>query len=51
MLIGSSGVGKTFTKDVIEAMTSLNEVLSLSIKTIHLTSKEYESYLHGLAGL
>lgn len=26
VLIGSSGVGQTFTKEVVEAMTSLNEV-------------------------
>ena len=28
VLIGSSGVGKTFTKEVIEAVTSINEVNS-----------------------
>lgn len=27
VLIGSSGVGKTFTKEVIEAMASFNEVI------------------------
>jgi malate dehydrogenase (oxaloacetate-decarboxylating)(NADP+) len=26
VLIGTSGVGKTFTKEVIEAMASFNEV-------------------------
>lgn len=26
VLIGSSGVGKTFTKEVVEAMASFNEV-------------------------
>lgn len=28
VLIGSSGAGKTFTKEVVETMASLNEVLS-----------------------
>lgn len=28
VLIGSSGVGKTFTKEVVEAMSSFNKVLS-----------------------
>lgn len=28
VLIGSSGVGKTFTKEVVEAMSSINEVPS-----------------------
>jgi malate dehydrogenase (oxaloacetate-decarboxylating)(NADP+) len=28
VLIGTSGVGKTFTKEVVEAMASLNKVLS-----------------------
>ena len=31
VLIGSSGVGKTFTKEVVEAMASLNEVSHLSL--------------------
>jgi hypothetical protein len=31
VLIGSSGVGKTFTKEVVETMASLNKVLSLSL--------------------
>ena len=33
MLIGTSGVGKTFTKEVVEAMASLNEVLPYSLST------------------
>jgi len=28
VLVGSSGVGKTFTKEVIEALSSINEVNS-----------------------
>ncbi|KAJ6758400.1 MALIC ENZYME-RELATED [Salix koriyanagi] len=35
VLIGSSGVGKTFTKEVVEAMASLNEALSLSLSLSH----------------
>lgn len=31
MLIGTSGVGKTFTKEVVEAMASFNQVLILSL--------------------
>lgn len=27
MLIGSSGAGQTFTKEVVEAMSSFNEVI------------------------
>lgn len=27
MLIGTSGVGQTFTKEVVEAMSSFNEVV------------------------
>ena len=36
VLIGSSGVGRTFTKEVVEAMASFNEVISrLSICLIN----------------
>lgn len=31
MLIGTSGVGRTFTKDVVEAMAALNEVGILAL--------------------
>lgn len=34
VLIGSSGVGRTFTKEVIEAVSSFNEVL-LTFSYIH----------------
>ena len=37
VLIGTSGVGKTFTKDVVEAMASFNEVsLSLSFSNLRI---------------
>ncbi|MFS7945002.1 putative malate dehydrogenase (oxaloacetate-decarboxylating) (NADP(+)) [Helianthus anomalus] len=35
VLIGTSGVGQTFTKDVVEAMAAINEVLSLSLSLSH----------------
>lgn len=31
VLVGSSGVGRTFTKEVIEAVSSFNDVNSLSL--------------------
>lgn len=31
VLIGSSGVGQTFTKEVIETMSSFNEVINFFI--------------------
>lgn len=35
VLIGSSGVGKTFTKEVVEAIASFNEVLFLRLCLIY----------------
>ena len=32
VLIGSSGIGKTITKEVVEAMTAFNEVISLQLQ-------------------
>lgn len=43
MLIGTSGVGRTFTKEVVEAMASLNKV-TLSCQCI-LVSKDLYSPL------
>jgi malic enzyme len=31
VLIGTSGVGRTFTKEVVQAMASFNEVICLNI--------------------
>jgi malate dehydrogenase (oxaloacetate-decarboxylating)(NADP+) len=31
VLIGTSGVGRTFTKEVVEAMASFNEVIFFSV--------------------
>lgn len=39
ILIGSSGVGRTFTKEVIEAMASSNEVVSSASQSFWLTKK------------
>ncbi|XP_026448915.1 NADP-dependent malic enzyme-like isoform X1 [Papaver somniferum] len=36
VLIGSSGVGQTFTKEVVEAMSSFNEVIALAQLYLHL---------------
>ncbi|RZC50199.1 hypothetical protein C5167_018630 [Papaver somniferum] len=36
VLIGSSGVGQTFTKEVVEAMSSFNEVIAVSQLYLHL---------------
>lgn len=35
VLIGTSGVGKTFTKEIVKEMASLNEVLSRSDMDTH----------------
>jgi len=35
VLIGTSGVGKTFTKEVVEAMASLNPVGLPSLSYMH----------------
>lgn len=39
MLIGTSGVGKTFTKEVVEAMATVNEVLFPSFRSGFSVSK------------
>ncbi|XP_038711324.1 NADP-dependent malic enzyme [Tripterygium wilfordii] len=47
VLIGTSGVGKTFTKEVVEAMASFNEkplILSLSNPTSHSECTAEEAY-------
>lgn len=35
VLVGTSGVGKTFTKEVVEAMASLNPVGLPSLSYVH----------------
>ncbi|KAJ0741144.1 putative malate dehydrogenase (oxaloacetate-decarboxylating) (NADP(+)) [Helianthus annuus] len=42
VLIGTSGVGQTFTKDVVEAMAAINEVLSLSLTHTHARARARE---------
>ncbi|KAG6471197.1 hypothetical protein ZIOFF_072298 [Zingiber officinale] len=47
ILIGSSGVGKTFTKEVVEAMTTFNEkpiILALSNPTLQSECSAEEAY-------
>ncbi|XP_038699231.1 NADP-dependent malic enzyme-like isoform X1 [Tripterygium wilfordii] len=47
VLIGTSGVGKTFTKEVVEAMSSFNEkpfILALSNPTSHSECTAEEAY-------
>lgn len=44
VLIGSSGVGKTFTKEVVKAMASFNEVLSLSLSLSQTHTHDLHTY-------
>jgi len=42
VLIGSSGVGKTFTKEVVEALASCNDVHTLSQNPVYI----FKLYFH-----
>jgi malate dehydrogenase (oxaloacetate-decarboxylating)(NADP+) len=42
VLIGSSGVGKTFTKEVVEAMTANNKVKSYLTLVMCIYMKKFE---------